>query len=129
MPHMRARLRMEVDASLRRHSAKGVDANLPSSVSANMPTLARARNRRYSESACADAAAAKSPTSLGPFASRSAIPSVAATDTACVIHSPVSICKIICEDSGSCAISGLDISAPSQIALALLVPTYQREFP
>ena len=67
----------------------GPSANEPSSHSRQAPTLDSALSNRRSEGACVSVARAISSACLGPWASRSGMPSSAATLSACAIAPPL----------------------------------------
>src|SRR5262245_15810462 len=79
---------MDPGTPVRRTSDRGVWRNRPSASSANTPTLASARSRRYRLGAWVPVWAARSATAFGPAASASARRNLAATDRAMATHLP-----------------------------------------
>ena len=85
--HLREAAQRARDAGAKR-GAVGVSRKRPSAVSANTPTLASARSTRWSASGCAPTRFASAAGVSGPFASSSATPSCAATNTSCETQYP-----------------------------------------
>jgi hypothetical protein len=85
---MRSQDRIEPGTPERRQSASAVRPNQPGCVSVNTPTLLNKRSVRWSDGAWVEVLRARSSWERGPWASKSATPSSAASESAAATTVP-----------------------------------------